>query len=189
MQQLCMQEVILELHSDVSPPATYNRNNQRQPIDGLWATPGITILRGGYLAFGDGCPSDHRGLWFDIEYSVAFGHSPPNLAPPQPKHLKVKDPRVVKKYLKSAKNIMSTTGYQSRYNEFKSKVQVAQDSWDSRFEREYNYLQQENTQIRADSEQKIRRLTMGGVPWSAEIQLLRDKIMNSGKCSFVGKRR
>ena len=97
MKTVCMREVILELHCESSPPATYNRNNKRQPIDGLWATPGITISRGGYLAFGDGCPSDHRGLWFDVEYSVAFGHRTPTIVPPQPKRLKAKDPRVVKK--------------------------------------------------------------------------------------------
>jgi hypothetical protein len=176
MQKTSMREVILELHSDSSPPATYNRNNLRQPIDGLWATPGITISRGGYLAFGDGCPSDHRGLWFDVEFSVAFGHSPPNLAPPQPKRLKAKDPRVVKKYLKAVKKLMTSSGFQSRYNAFKDTVPDATDNWNYRLEREYNFLQQENTRIRDVSEKKIRKLTMGGVPWSLEIQLLRDKI-------------
>jgi hypothetical protein len=77
-----IREVILELHCKVSPPATYNRNNKRQPIDGLWATPGITISCGGYLVVGKGCPSDHRGLWFDVEYSIAFGHRTPTLVPP-----------------------------------------------------------------------------------------------------------
>jgi hypothetical protein len=61
-KKVCMCEVILKLHSESSPPETYKQNNKRQPIDGLWATPGITISRGGYLAFGKGCPSDHRGL-------------------------------------------------------------------------------------------------------------------------------
>ena len=68
---------------------------------------------------------------------------------------------------------MTTTGYQSRYDDFKRKTQ---ESWDSRLEHEYNYLQQENTHIRADSEKKIRKLTMGGVPCSLEIQVLREKI-------------
>jgi hypothetical protein len=96
MQKLSMREVILELHLESSPPATYNRNNQRQPIDGLWATPGINISQGGYLACGDGCLLDHRGLWFKVEFAVAFGHRPPNFAPPQQKRLKAKDPRAVK---------------------------------------------------------------------------------------------
>ena len=57
-----LREVILDLHHDQSPPETHNRNQQREPIDGLWATSGITISKGGYLAFGEGCPSDHRFL-------------------------------------------------------------------------------------------------------------------------------
>ena len=60
-----LREVILDLHKDLSPPATQNRNQKREPIDGLWATSGITITRGGYLGFGEGCPSDHCLLWFD----------------------------------------------------------------------------------------------------------------------------
>jgi hypothetical protein len=31
-----LSELILDLHSDQSPPATYNRNTQRQPIDSMW---------------------------------------------------------------------------------------------------------------------------------------------------------
>ena len=173
MKTVCMREVILELHCESSPPATYNRNNKRQPIDGLWATPGITISRGGYLAFGDGCPSDHRGLWFDVEYSVAFGHRTPTIVPPQPKRLKAKDPRVVKKYIKSVKKTMKSSGYTSRYDKFKRQ---SKEGWDDSLEREYNVLQRENTRIRAASEKKIRKLTMGGVPWSLEIQQIRDKI-------------
>ena len=173
MKQVSMREVILELHRDSSPPATYNRNNRRQPIDGLWATPGITISRGGYLAFGEGIPSDHRGLWFDVEFSVAFGHCPPTLAPPQPKRLKVKDPRVVEKYRNKANKTISKTGYYVRCQEVAVK---AQEGWDDSLEGEYNVLQQENTRIRDEAATKIRKLTMGGVPWSPILQAIRDKI-------------
>jgi hypothetical protein len=127
LKKVGMREVIIELHREVSPPATYNRTNKRQPIHGLWATPGITISRGGYLAFGEGCPSDHRGLWFDVEYSVAFGHRTPTLLPPQPKRLKAKDPRVVKKFLKSVTKTMRRTGYHSRFASFKHQSQARWD--------------------------------------------------------------
>ena len=60
LQAAGLHELILDLHRDLSPPATHNRNNQRQPIDGLWGTGGLTPSTGGYLAFGAGCPSDHR---------------------------------------------------------------------------------------------------------------------------------
>jgi hypothetical protein len=92
LSSIGLREVILELHNDQSPPATYNRNQSREPINGIWATRGITITRGGYLAFGEGCPSDHRVLWFDASYSVALGQRPPAMAPLQHKRLKAKDP-------------------------------------------------------------------------------------------------
>ncbi len=72
LAEVGLREVILDHHSDLSPPATQNRNQRREPIDGIWATSGITISRGGYLGFGEGCPSDHRVLWFDASFSVAL---------------------------------------------------------------------------------------------------------------------
>ena len=54
-----MREVILEAHKTARPPATCDKNHNHEPIDGLFATPGIRIVAGGYSAFNSGCPSDH----------------------------------------------------------------------------------------------------------------------------------
>jgi hypothetical protein len=35
---LGLREAILDKHSDKSPPATQNRNTNRQPIDGIWTS-------------------------------------------------------------------------------------------------------------------------------------------------------
>jgi hypothetical protein len=40
-QTLGLRDAILDKHSQSSPPATHNRNNQRQPSDGLFVTPGL----------------------------------------------------------------------------------------------------------------------------------------------------
>ena len=53
-QALGMKEAILSRHQGKSPPATYNRNLQRQPIDGIWVTPGLRAIGAGYCAFGEG---------------------------------------------------------------------------------------------------------------------------------------
>jgi hypothetical protein len=67
---------ILDKHSQSSPPATHNRNNQRQPtIDGLFVTPGLQAVAAGYSPFGVGCPSDQRVLWAGFIYTDAFGLS------------------------------------------------------------------------------------------------------------------
>ena len=171
--QAGLTEVILDLHHDLSPPATYNRNTNRQPIDGIWATSGISITRGGYLAFGDGCPSDHRVLWFDISFSVAFGQRPEAMAPLQPKRLKSKDPRLVKKYHKNVKAKMLQQGYTSRFEAFHLQSQV---DWTMHSQVTFNKLNTEQKAIRKAVEKKLRKLCMGGVPWSDEIQILRDTI-------------
>ena len=166
-------EVILDLHNDLSPPATYNRNTQRQPIDGFWATSGISITRGGYLAFGEGCPSDHRAIWFDISFSVAFGQRPGSMATLQPKRLKSTDPRLTKKYHKNVQAKMNSSGFKSRFDAFKLGSQI---NWSLASQLAFNKLNNESTAIRKEVEGKLRKLCMGGMPWSSELQVLRDTI-------------
>jgi hypothetical protein len=72
-QTLGLRNAILDKHSQWSPPATHNRNNQRQPIDGLFVTPGLQAVAAGYSGFGAGCPSDHLVSWADFTYTDAFG--------------------------------------------------------------------------------------------------------------------
>jgi hypothetical protein len=170
---LGLREVILDLHKDLSPPATHNMNTQREVIDGYWATSGIQITRGGYLAFGEGCPSDHRALYFDATYSVAFGQRPTEMAAVQPKRLKAKDPRLTKKYVQQVNARMLEEGFKAQFDTFKLKATI---DWNSTLEADYNKLQQENTAIRKSVESKLRKLFMGGVPWSVALQRFRDRI-------------
>jgi hypothetical protein len=127
-------ELILDLHPDLCPPATQNRNTQREVIDGLFGTPGVIITNGGYLGFGDGCPSDHRLLWFDATYSVAFGQRPSELAPVRPKQLKAKDPRLAKKYCKQVKLKMRISGFQARFDDFQLRSST---TWSSLLQVDY----------------------------------------------------
>jgi hypothetical protein len=78
LEAVGLREAILDLHQELSSPATYNRNTQRKPIDGIWTTSGITISKGRYLGFGEGPPSDHRVLWWEATFSVALGQRPPD---------------------------------------------------------------------------------------------------------------
>jgi hypothetical protein len=77
-QDMEMGELILQSHSTKSPPATCNKNQRREPIDRIFATPGIHIVAGGYAPFNEGCPSDHRYLYVDISYQDAFGYPAPS---------------------------------------------------------------------------------------------------------------
>jgi hypothetical protein len=168
-----LREAILDFHQDLSPPATHNRNTQREVIDGLWVLIGIQIAKGGYLAFGEGCPSDHRALFFDITYAVAFGQHPTEMALLQPKRLKAKDPRIVKNMSRHVKLRMLESDFKQRFEEFKLTTKL---EWTASLQVDYNKLQKENMAIRKAVEGKLRKLCMGGVPWSVELQSLRDKI-------------
>jgi hypothetical protein len=73
-QPIGLREALLHRHGQ-NAPATFN--GASDPIDGIFVSPSIEILLGGYFEFGF-CPhTDHRGLWIDIHYNVAFGHVMP----------------------------------------------------------------------------------------------------------------
>jgi hypothetical protein len=74
-----LRKVLLERHGPYAP-ATYHGGSQ--PIDGVFASPSIHIAQGGYLEFGYSPHTDHRGLWIDVHYQIAFGH----IMPPIPSH-------------------------------------------------------------------------------------------------------
>jgi len=50
-------------------PTTHNRGTL--PIDGIFIPDAlIPMRRAGYLAFGEGAPSDHRAVWMDIPLAL-----------------------------------------------------------------------------------------------------------------------
>jgi hypothetical protein len=171
---LGLREAILDKHKDKSPPATQNRNTKRQPIDGIWVSACISISAGGYLAFGDACPSDHRMLWIEIQYSIAFGQRSPEIAKIKPKRLKTSDPRLVKKYNIRVKKAMRDTGFRKRYSSLQA--QHERGEWNDEMIEQYDALDEEDRAIRDTVESGIRKLTMGGVPWSPKLQPYRDTI-------------
>jgi hypothetical protein len=121
--ELGLGEAILDKHKDKSPPATQSRNTKRQPIDGIWMSACLSISAGGYLPFGDACPSDHCMIWIEIQYSIAFGQRSPEMAKIQPKRLKTSEPRLVKTYNIRVKKAMRATGFRRRFEALKEKFE------------------------------------------------------------------
>ena len=62
-------------------PVTTRSNKKGQAIGGIWVSQGIIIYQGGYLPFNDGPKSDHRLLWINISYKIAFGKTKPHIGP------------------------------------------------------------------------------------------------------------
>jgi len=95
LHQLTLREAIMEPHG-YHGPETFRRNNARNPIDGIWTTPGISISRGGYFQHDEVfLNTDHRCLWVDISYEQAFSHNMPTLFKPKARKLHCRDPRLV----------------------------------------------------------------------------------------------
>ena len=93
-----MKEIILHTHGSKSPPATCNKNTNRQPIDGIFVTPNIRLQSGGYSAFSSGCPSDHRYLWIDVPFQDVFGYKSPPLVSPPIRRLNTHNPKLTDRY-------------------------------------------------------------------------------------------
>jgi hypothetical protein len=173
-EDLGLREAMLDKHRDKSPPATQNRNTKRQPIDGIWISACLSISAGGYLPFGDACPSDHRMIWIEIQYSIAFGQRSLAIAKIKPKRLKTSDPRLVDKYNLRVKTAMRATGFRKRYETLKARTEKG--AWNDELIDQYNELDHEDRDIRDNVEAKIRKLNMGEVPWSPKLQVFRETI-------------
>ena len=171
---LGLREVILERHAKKSPPATNNNNNRREPIDGIWASRELDVTAAGYLPFGEGCDSDHRLLWADFSYHTAFRQESPSEYRPPVKKLQANDPRLVKRYNRKIKAELQKSGLIKVAFDLQSK---ATDQWDDTLEAEYNSIQEtKSVAIRKKTENKLRKLKMGGIRWSPKLQKYRDKI-------------
>jgi hypothetical protein len=80
-----VRECILEHHGNKAVN-TYRRNTKNVPIDGIWISPSLEIQAGGYFEFDEVFPgTDHRTLWVDITYNMAFGHNLAPIVKPQPR--------------------------------------------------------------------------------------------------------
>jgi hypothetical protein len=98
-----LHEAILNRHG-TDTPATYNRNQNRKPIDGIWSNISLTITAGGFCAFDQVLPgTNHRTVWVEMHYKEAFGHIMPAIIKHQARRLQCKDPRCVDNFIRRYK--------------------------------------------------------------------------------------
>ena len=82
-------------HSKPMPP-TY-QHSTKGPIDGIYLSPTIQVLIGGYLSF-QKLAGDHRGLFLDIPTTTLIGYHMETIVPPLARQLTLDDPCTVKRY-------------------------------------------------------------------------------------------
>jgi len=104
---LGLRHLIFAKHPPADAPPTYI-DNDSYAVDGVWASPGLDLIQGGYLDFHE-APGDHRPIWFDLSYTQSFGRSLPTVWRPQARRLQLRDPRCVERYNKLLKTYLLNT--------------------------------------------------------------------------------
>jgi hypothetical protein len=163
-------EVILEKHG-IHGPSTYKRNNTNTPFDGIWATPGPEIQEGGYFEYDAAfINTDHRCLWIDISFISAFGHNMSHIIRPSAKRLHCRDPRLVKNYVERLERFVLQNNLLQQSNDLAAAICYPPQA---HIKDDYKLLDSLHCKGIALAEKKCRKLCMGNVDYSPEIQAAR----------------
>jgi len=97
-----LQECILSRHPTISAPASFKRGERygRAPIDGAWATPGVTISHS-MLCLVSHSPGDHRAMILDLNLLETIGKPHFQVVRPPACQLNCSLPHVKDRYMSS----------------------------------------------------------------------------------------
>ena len=142
-------------------PVTHTRSFDR-PLDIIFGSPNFKIAKGGFLPF-QKLLSDHRGIWIDIPKYHLFGYKPQQPVFPTARRLKLKDPRVVKKYLSHLHSSMLDNDLFHKMNDLhhKSKSNFSQHQME-----EYESIDQLVCNLMDKAELNCRKIHAGAIAWS-----------------------
>ena len=101
-----MFEAVVSNHTNKSVPTTCATNTQRKPIDSIWTSPGLAVLRCGFLPFHDayGFHSDHQLVWADVCNKDLLGHRPQHIYRAPRAKARSNDPDVQEKFIQRCIN-------------------------------------------------------------------------------------
>ena len=151
-------------------PATHNRGSL--PIDEIFVSSTLQVIAAGYLSYGE-CGSDHRPLWVDITKTSALGARLPEIPSFQARRLKCRDPRIVDRYNRTLEEFLRRNNVFSRIQKLYSSFQNPLTSDQINELEDIDNLRVEGM-IHAES--KCRKLKMGSIRWSPQIQESMDMI-------------
>ena len=132
-------------------------------------------LDAGYLAFGEGCPSDHRTVWAGVTTSSLLGLDLPVNIPKVCNRLNTKDPRLINKYQQRVLEKYKQQRIFSRLSVLNTKASY-QFAQKDEIETLYNNLDADIINIRREVERKLRKVRRGQDDWSPPLQQIRDKV-------------
>lgn len=166
-EQYGMREVLTERHG--GGPPTYRHSIGGHAVDGLFCTPTLAqTVRGGYFDVGMGVhKADHRCLWIDIPYEVAFGSKVPSFIRPEARRLRCHDPRIVDRY---NGKVFEVYGENQPFLEFTQMLESLQpENITPSIVRRYDEFNKWRRTELLKMEKLCRPLKMGGVPYSPDI--------------------
>jgi hypothetical protein len=176
-QELQMSELILKQHG-LEAPNTYMEGSA--PIDGIFGTRGLEAVYSGYRSFSDGLHSDHRTLWVDLDMTTLLGTIAPPLWSPKARRLQCNDPNLVKRFVHLRLK---------HYEEHKldAKKSALEELLTSRAPyEEWVRLFEELDKLRVEgilyAEHQCRKLRMGNIPWSPDLQQSMIRICYYQRC-------
>jgi Reverse transcriptase (RNA-dependent DNA polymerase) len=159
-----------------------------KPIDGIFGSTSLTATRSGFMSFAWGLSSDHRLIWVDIHSNKLLGNNAPKLWKPQTRRLKCNDPNIVSTFNKLRKEYLQKHRGFDLYNEISSSITAMEDKeWEDKIEA----LDELRTASMIYAEKKCRRIRMGSVPWSPELQAVMNRISYLQRCrmKYINGRR
>ena len=163
--QFNMREGIMERQGvkSLTAPNTYKEG--RDPIDGIFVSRSMSIIKGGYLAFSE-FHSDHRLIWLEVTMNDAFGHKQPPIITPDARRLQLQDPRTVEKFNNNYREFQ-------RNHQIPAKLFSLQETCMPHISEEQsaslNKLDRMLSQGKLMAEKRCRHLKKGGVSYSIEL--------------------
>ena len=174
-------KVVISNHGGESVPATCATNKQRKPIDSIWTSPGLKVLRCGFLPFHDvfGFQSDHRLIWADICNEDLLSHRPQHVYRAPRSKARSNDPCLREKFIQRC---LEKYGAEDVINDFQTLSSFCQAARDSDEDMRdhisflHDSLSTKIEKIQMEVEKSIGQFFTRSVPWSPTIQVHRDRI-------------
>ena len=160
---------IHHVHGNELPP-TYNEGSK--PIDEIFVSTTLKINACGYLPHGSSL-GDHCPVWVDLNRDTVLGvkgHLKPIY---QARKLKTQDPRIVEKYNNTLHDLLESKEVLERTRFLANSISGRILKWQIDEYEELDKIREESMKV---AEKKCRKLKMGAVKWSPELQLARDTI-------------
>jgi hypothetical protein len=167
LQKTGLIDVHGSLFGSTNIPSTHERGKVQ--IDYIFVSPDLTIKRAGLLPFSK-FPGDHRALWVDIELKDMVGYKPPSLSLFTARRLKLQDPRIVKKYLTTLKQLLQT---QNTLDEISSLLNISAAQWSHAHTEQYTRLSITFRSMMLEAEKRCRKFKTGKHPWSPIFDIAR----------------